>query len=234
MGNNVSTSFTRKQRLRVLALTTYLGLCLLYTLPGGSRFTNRAVWNSAHNERQFGEWASALRHLGVDVTGAQFKAWLWSTTKRYVHVRNRMLRPLSWLTEQVGFGQGWRMFSNPQTTPSRLWVEVDEGSGFRPIYVSRSQERTWRRSFFEHHRIRKLLGRIGRGGGDAAYAALSKRIAQWAFADRPHAKRVRVRTYTWRTPSPAEPSRFSDAPEFARKGGKFRLAHVFTRSEPGS
>src|SRR5690606_3515630 len=139
--------------------------------------------------------------FGVNVSGATLKQWLWGFTRRYVRAHSQLLRPVRWLPEQLGFGQSWRMFSNPQTTPSRLWVELDEGSGFEPIYVSRSTQHTWRQGFFEHHRIRKLLGRIGRGGRDGAYNSLAGWVAKRAFDEHPQAQTVRRRIYTWTTPS---------------------------------
>jgi hypothetical protein len=211
--------------LRTLALVGYGLLCLLFVLPGGSRFTSRAVWNSAHNQRQFDDWARSLGSLGIRTSGTRLQAELWSFAKTYSRDRDKLLRPLRWLPEQVGFGQSWRMFSNPQTTPSQLWVEMDTGSGFSPIYVSRSNDHTWRRSLFDHHRVRKLLGRIGRGGKDEAYVALSARVAKHAFADFPNAKRVRTRIFTWATP-PANTS--APQPEQLCRG-TFRHERTFNR-----
>src|SRR5690606_30587874 len=113
--------------------------------------------------------------------------------------------------------------------PSRLWVELDEGSGFEPIYVSRSTQHTWRQGFFEHHRIRKLLGRIGRGGRDGAYNSLAGWVAKRAFDEHPQAQTVRLRIYTWTTPSGSAEPGFTEPPEFGRRKGKFRHERVFTR-----
>lgn len=219
------TSKGLRPTLRTAALIGYGLLCLLFVLPGGSRFTSRAVWNSAHNQRQFDVWAKTLGSLGIPTTGPRLQSQLWSVAKKYSKSRDKLLRPLRWLPEQVGFGQSWRMFSNPQTTPSQLWVEVDTGKGFSPIYVSRSSEHIWRRPLFDHHRVRKLLGRIGRGGKDEAYVAFSARIAKHALADFPDAKRVRTRIFTWTTPSPNASS--PDPAQFRR--GKFRHERTFNR-----
>jgi len=218
-----------RQRLRTLTLVAYAALCLVFTLPGGSRLANRQVWDSPHNRDQFSHWASTLQKFGVNVSGATLKQWLWGFTRRYVRAHSQLLRPVRWLPEQLGFGQSWRMFSNPQTTPSRLWVELDEGSGFEPIYVSRSTQHTWRQGFFEHHRIRKLLGRIGRGGRDGAYNSLAGWVAKRAFDEHPQAQTVRLRIYTWTTPSGSAEPGFTEPPEFGRRKGKFRHERVFTR-----
>lgn len=190
---------------------------------------DRQVWNSPHNREQFNHWSATLSRFGLDISSTRLKSELWEFTRRYVRLHSQLMRPVRWLPEQLGFGQSWRMFSNPQTTPSRLWLEVDDGHGFEPIYVSRSSEHTWRRSFFEHHRVRKLLGRIGRGGRDAAYESLARWVAKRAFQDYPNAARVRVRTYVWATPGADAQPQFSDQPEFGRHKGKFDHELVFTR-----
>lgn len=213
--------------LRTAALLAYAVLCLLFTLPGGSRFTSRAVWESPHNKKQFAAWAETLTQLGIETSGPGLQKRLWSATKRYSQVRDQIIEPLAWLPVQLGFAQSWRMFSNPQTTPSRLWVEVDVGQGFEPIYVSRSDLHTWRRSFFEHHRLRKLLGRIGRGGKDGAYDALAAWIAKRAFLDHPMAADVRVRVETWSTPTPESPPPWGAA----QQQGEFRMERRFARPE---
>lgn len=199
----------------------------MFTLPGGSRFTSRAVWESPHNQMQFAAWAETLTQLGIETSGPALQKRLWSATKRYSRVRDQVIEPVAWLPVQLGFAQSWRMFSNPQTTPSRLWVEVDEGHGFEPIYVSRSDVHTWRRSFFEHHRLRKLLGRIGRGGKDAAYDALAAWIADRALLDHPTAEHVRVRVETWSTPAPGSPPLRNSG----ERRGEFRMEHRYDRPE---
>ena len=215
-------------RLRTAALLMYGGVCLLFTLPGGSRFTSRAVWESPHNQKQFTAWAQTLSRVGIETSGPALQKFLWSATKRYSRVRDQVIKPVQWLPVQLGFAQSWRMFSNPQTTPSRLWVELDEGQDFEPIYVSRSAKHTWRQTFFEHHRLRKLLGRIGRGGKDSAYDALAAWVAKRAFLDHPAALRVRVRIETWTTPPPESTSSLgADAPQ-----GEFRLEHVYRHPGP--
>lgn len=221
------------ERLRAYALLGYVAVCLVFVLPGGSRLGSRAVWDSPHNHEQFAEWAKTLSGLGVEADADALQRGLWKLTKRYLKAHSAIMRPLAWIPEQLGFGQSWRMFSNPQSTPSRLWVEVDAGEGFVPIYVSRSREHTWQRAFFEHHRVRKLFGRIGRGGRDQAYDALARWTARRAFQELPAVSRVRVRIYTWSTPRPGPSPKFPSEPEFGRDGGHFRHEHVFARSEVG-
>lgn len=223
-----------RERLRTFALIGYVAVCLVFVLPGGARLGSRAVWDSPHNHDQFAKWANTLSGLGIDTSAEALQQSLWKLTKRYLKTHSALMRPIAWIPMQLGFGQSWRMFSNPQTTPSRLWIEADSGNGFSPLYVSRSREHTWHRQFFEHHRVRKLFGRIGRGGRDEAYVALARWTARRAFRELPAAQRVRVRMYTWATAGPGPAPNVPNEPEFGRSRGKFRHEQVFERNEVGN
>ncbi len=98
------------------------------------------------------------------------------------------------------------MFSNPQTSPSRLWVEVDQGDGFTPLFVVGSERYTWHGDFFGHHRIRKLLGRIGRAGRGPEYNELGRWLAREAAREFPDAKTLRVSVTPGRRNHPTEPT----------------------------
>lgn len=217
----------RPQTLKIGALLTYVVACLLLSTPAGSRLGNRQVWDSQHNQDEFEAWATGLRALGVDVSTRDFQDLLWRVTTTYLGSRDRLMRPLSWLSTQLGFVQSWKMFTNPQTSPSRLWVELDTGKGFTPLFVVGSDEHTWRRDFFQHHRIRKLLGRIGRAGRSHEYNALGNWLARAAAHDFPRAKALRVSVYTWKTQSPDEDYELVPDPEFGRPGGRFERSKTF-------
>jgi hypothetical protein len=217
----------RLVRLKVGALVAFALVCTVLATPAGSRLNNRQVWNSQHNRDEFEAWAAGLRRVGFSLSGREFQELLWRITTNYLEHRNALLKPLRVLPEQLGFTQSWRMFSNPQTSPSRLWVELDGGSGFEPLFVLGSTQHDWHREFFEHHRIRKLLGRIGRAGRAPEYEALGKWLARKAARDFPAAKALRVSVYTWKTEPLSRPYRSETPPEFGRPGGAFKRRKTF-------
>lgn len=218
---------TRSRTLKVGALLLYAFVCLMFATPTGSRLSNKQVWDSQHNKEEFEAWASGLGALGGNLSGREFQDALWRVTTTYLERRDRLLRPLAWMSRQLGFVQSWKMFSNPQTSPSRLWIELDSGRGFTPLFVVGSDEHTWRRDFFAHHRIRKLLGRIGRAGRAPEYKALCNWIAKAAAQDFPRAQAVRVSMYTWSTRPPNEDYKQVVEPEFGRPGGDFARVKTF-------
>lgn len=214
-------------RLKTGALVVYAVTCLVLSSPAGSRLSNRSVWDSQHNQDEFEAWASGLRNLGLNLSGRQFQDLLWNVTNTYLDQRNHWLEPLAWVTDQLGFAQGWRMFSNPQTSPSRLWVELDQGDGFTPLFVVGSQRYTWHGEFFGHHRIRKLLGRIGRAGRGPEYNELGRWLAREAAREFPDAKTLRVSMYTWKTEPPNRTYNSVPEPELGRPGGTFARRKTF-------
>ncbi len=171
-------------------------------LPATGRLGNRAVWQSEHNQAQFEQWALMLRDLGLSVDSRQLQSRLWALTRWYLQWRRPIKAWLSPVDAQLGIDQGWAMFSNPQTHPGRLHIDVDRGSGWEPLYVSRSDEHAWHRSQFDHNRMRKLVGRIIRGGRRGSYSRLVRWIGERAREDFPTARRVRVRLYRWTTQAP--------------------------------
>lgn len=226
----------RRVKFRVLALLGYALLCVALATPTGSRLSNRRVWDSQHNQDEFDAWARGLNGLGFDVSGQEFQDLLWSFTNTYLKQRQLVLGPVEWAAAQLGFTQSWRMFSNPQTSPSRLWVELDTGYGFTPLFVAGSEQYTWRRDFFAHHRIRKLLGRIGRAGRAPEYDALCKWLATEAAREFPNgqfpnAVALRISMYTWKTPPPNHPFEPPSKPELARPGGKFERRKLLQLAE---
>lgn len=223
----------RNARPSAYLLLAYAVLCLAMALPSGSRLTNRAVWNSPLNQASFSAWAKGLSQVGIRVTPQQLQDHAWRVTRSYVAVQSLLLAPFWMLAPQLGFNQGWPMFSNPQTVPARLWVELDSGAGFEPLYVTGSAEHTWQRRFFEHHRIRKVVGRLNRDEVHADYEALGRWLARRAARQYPDARQLRLRLYTWRTQPATQAAAESVASsvEFGRPGGKFTRAKVFSLSE---
>ncbi len=132
-------------RLKIGALVVYAVTCVVLSSPAGSRLSNRSVWDSQHNEDEFEAWASGLRNLGLNLSGRQFQDLLWNVTNTYLDQRNRRLAPLAQVTDQLGFAQGWRMFSNPQSVTvqvvgrsrSRRWIHTVVRRGFGALHLAR-------------------------------------------------------------------------------------------------
>jgi hypothetical protein len=179
-----------------------LALAALMLLPGTGRLGNRAVWQSKQSQAEFTRWAASLRDMGYRIDARSLESELWQLTRWYVSWRRPLERAMSAARSQLGIDQGWAMFSNPQTRPARLHVDIDRGSGWEPLYVSRSDEHAWQRERLDNSRLRKWVGRIARGGSAPSYARLVAWIGNLARSDFPEAKRVRVRLQRFRSEPP--------------------------------
>ncbi len=184
----------------VLALcAVYVALALWIALPGGGRLQDRSLWDHPSTQAQFRAWATLLSRFGFEADADSLRERTWSWTQRYVELRRKWVWPVHEVALQLGIDQSFRMFSNPQTVPSLLVVELDRGAGFEPIYVARSSEHRWNARQLEHHRIRKVVGRVARGGYEAQWRALTRWLARRASCDFSDGERLRVRLYRSRT-----------------------------------
>jgi hypothetical protein len=187
-----------------------LGVVVLL-LPGSARMNKPEVWKTPLNQAQFESWARALDGVGVSVSPERLEEFLWDAAQRYDAVRRPLLNAVYPVSRQLGVAQNWNMFSNPQTHPGRLHIEIDDGKGFEPVYVSRSKIHRWRGRQLDHNRMRKVMGRIARSGE----ARTRQRFVEWMTGalrrDFPAADRARLRLFRWRTPAPEEPTEPFDA-----------------------
>lgn len=209
------------RQFRALAISLTLLATFTLLLPGGARLASRKVWKTELNQSQFADWARALTSMGYQLTPRELEDALWSGVQRYLGVRDPIVSLLTPVLVRTGWSQSWRMFSNPQTHPARLQIELDTGHGFRPVYVSRSSEFTWKRREFDHNRTRKLFGRLIRKGRHSTYLRFGRWVTQQMVDEYPDTRRVRLRLYRWRTPPPEHAGPNYDA------NGRFESQRVF-------
>jgi hypothetical protein len=190
-------------------------------LPAPAYIGSARMREAPMYRRELDAWSQRLRGVGVEVTGPQLERILVEQGRRYLGLRAAVVRPFAPYGRYLGVHQSWQMFSQPQTFPVRLYVEVRTAPApFRPIYVQHSNGHGWRRSQFEHDRVRKLLGRIGRRS-TAGYSELCLWIAREAATDFPDETHVRIRQYRVATLPPERLRAGATAP------GKFSNEQVF-------
>ncbi len=190
-----------RSRWRWVAATciAYVALAIWIALPSGARLRDRALWEQPSTQQQFQAWAALLQRFGLEVEAEPLRERVWTLTQGYLELRHQWVWPAQKLALQLGIDQSFRMFSNPQTAPSLLVLELDRGAGFEPIYVARSTQHRWNARQLEHHRIRKLIGRVARGSYEAQWRDLTRWLARRASCDFPEGKRLRARLYRSRT-----------------------------------
>ncbi len=175
---------------------------LVLALPANGRLGDRAVWQSRENQLQFARWARLASKLGVARDGPELEQLLWRLVQSYLGARQVAVAPFELYREYCGMGQGWRMFSNPQSHPAYIHVELRRGASFEPIYLSRSSQYDWRARQLDHHRVRKLFGRIARSTEQDLWEQFGAWAAQRAAQDFPDALELRIWQERRRTPEP--------------------------------
>jgi hypothetical protein len=195
----------RSQLLAAFVVFHVLSMLVL-ALPASGRLSDRAVWQSRENQLQFARWAKLSSRLGVARTGPELEEQLWQFMQRYLRVRGMFAAPFELYASYTGTAQGWRMFSTPQSHPAYVHVELAKGAGFEPIYVSRSDEFTWHREQFDHHRLRKLFGRVARSTEETSWEQFGQWAARQAARDVPDADGLRIWQERRTTPEPGSPA----------------------------
>jgi hypothetical protein len=216
--NSAKQHLARARAPLLTSLVTFHVLTVLVlSLPGSGRLGDHSVWQSRENQLQFARWSKYSSQLGLARDGAELEELAWSLTQAYLRARRVFATPFEAYAAFAGVRQGWRMFSNPQSHPGYVHIELRRGAEFEPIYVSRSDDFDWRRAQFDHHRVRKLFGRIARSTEPALWDEFGAWAARQAAADFPDAAELRIwqeRRATAEPGMPAEPAAVS--PEAVR------------------
>lgn len=191
---------TRWERVRAVLIALHVLAVIVLALPSGAEFTNKRNWTNKNMRADLAAWANRF-----GTTPTELEATIKSYAKYYVVAHRWMIRPVLPYKRYLGVRQGWSMFSSPQRHPGEYRVEIQRGDSkeWIPIYRSRSEEYNWRAKQFDHDRLRKYVGRFGRGFVRKNYNALGRWVATNAARDFPDAVRVRVRVYRTRTLHPA-------------------------------
>jgi len=181
---------TRWPQLRAALVLLHVVAMLLLALPSTGRMKDRGRWKGQRTQRELALWSERLRSWGIDTDAPRLEARLWGMAQRYVAFRESVGRPLEPYVAVAGVVQPWGMFRSPQRRPGELQIEVDDGDGYRIVYLSRSVEHGYLADQLDHNRFRKLIGRAVRRR--PLFDALADFAIARASTDFPQARRIRV------------------------------------------
>ncbi|MEN0068312.1 MAG: hypothetical protein AAGA48_39700 [Myxococcota bacterium] len=190
--------------LRAVLVVLHLFAITFQALPSVGGGLSRSAWRTPTVQGEFQAWSTRLQSLGFSITLTELEDQLWDFAVGYEQGRRAILRPFLPYLRYCGTWQTWRMFVAPHRFPGRLEIEIDRGQGWETIYVARSDEHEWRRTWLDHDRFRAAVFRYAwkhyRKGRTEFTAWVSRQVGE----DYPDAKRVRVSFLRYRTPSPEE------------------------------
>lgn len=208
-----SPGWLRQGRAVFVALhLTAVGLAAIPAPVGGM---NRSSWAQPTVRGEIEAWAARL-----GMPADTLEQGLWDLSVRVMAVRRVVLRPFTPYLDRLGTQQSWRMFVAPHRHPSRLHIDVWEGSGWRTVYVQTTAGEHFLEDVLEGDRFRSALFRYAWPQYKGPYRHLGRWVARRAAEAYPDATRVRLRWFRQETPTPAQ-MRAGEGPE-----GRFHSAFV--------
>lgn len=178
-----------KPRLRALLI----GLVLL--VNGFSNLPATAVKEKdlknpiARQELQ--SWSELLGHVGVERTPAQLREDAVRYGNGLAELKKRGMKPFRPAFRLTGTGQGWGLFTYPNTFPHTLHVDIDEGGSWRTVYAALDPEADWMEGRFRFRRVRGVYD-DNAWKARRSYENFVDWVAREAFEDFPEANQVSV------------------------------------------
>ena len=137
-------------------------------------------------------WSEILKGVGIEATPEELAKTALGLGKKTSELRKTLLKPFGPIFRVSGTGQGWGLFTYPNSYPHRMEIDMRVGDQWQTLFRALDPEHTW----MEHH----LTYRRVRGVYDdnvmstrSSYNNFVRWIAKRAFEDFPQAEAVRVR-----------------------------------------
>ena len=194
-------------QIRAALLLLHLVAVGLSAVPAPEGGLSRSAWKDPTVQGELKAWAENLRALGLSVSADEFEDGLWGFATAYMKGRKQVLAPFKPYYRYCGTTQAWRMFVAPHRYPARLFVEVserEEGDDWRLVYEQDTPGADWMKDTFEDDRFRSIIFRYSWKAYRRSYKQMGDWVADRAAEDLPGVRRVRLRWYKYRTPSPQE------------------------------
>jgi len=193
-----------RHRLVYAFVTFHLVAITLAALPAPPQSLKREDLATGEEAANVAAWSDRLNRLGWAVSPSELEEALWKAAENFSRIRKRILAPFQPYYKFCGTGQGWKMFVGPHHNPSRLHVEIRENGHWRPVYIEGSREHNWLRSRLNHEHWRTVLITAVYFEKEQTLQQFVRWAAKHAAQDFPDADKLRLRVYTFRTPSPEE------------------------------
>jgi hypothetical protein len=190
--------------IRRVFVALHLVAITLMALPAPEGGMDRAAWRDPTVQDELSAWTDRLNQCHIAVTRPELEDLLWRAGVDYMNARDKVLRPFGLYYELCGTAQSWRMFVAPHRYPARLEIDIDQGGGWRPVYIERDRQHDWLGRQLDSYRFRSVIFRFEWPGYENDYQRFADWVAAKAGRDFPEAQAVRIRLFKYRTLSPDE------------------------------
>ncbi len=203
---------SRRKHIVAALVLLHLVSVLVCSLPGVRGNLSPSMMREPVVQHELRQWTRAFGRVGVSMTTDELQRGLFAVGTLYSDVRDVLIAPFRPYTRYFGTAQTWNLFTSAHRLPSRLEIDVEEKGAFRTVYRARDGELAWNRDKFDDTRLRKAVYLLSWKRAARTYGTFTQWIAREAARDFPGASRVRVRYWSYETPSP-EQVRAGDEPE---------------------
>lgn len=208
-------------RAALLAVVVFVHGVAASPLPP-SPTTAKALSNPIAIEELDG-WVRLLSGVGVTTNRAQLTELAIESSVVTSELRGAVIKPFRPLMRITGTGQGWGLFTYPNTHPHRLVIEVERDGEFQVVYRALDPEHTYLEPQLTFRRVRGVYD-DNASKVRPSYESFARWVARHAFEDWPDATRVRVKMIRTHVVTPGqEPDPKAEV----------RLVRVVKRGEEG-
>jgi hypothetical protein len=167
------------------------------------RNVKKSQFESEVGREEMDRWVELFGAVGVRLTRDELSERSFAVSKAISDVRKEALKPFQPWFRLTGTGQGWGLFTYPDTYPHQLRVEIFRDGKWELVYAGLDEEHAWRREQLAFRRVRGVYDSNSTKPG-ATWDTFADWVAKEALADFPDASRVRVGFVRVHTHAPGE------------------------------
>lgn len=156
----------------------------------------------ARDEMQ--RWSEILASIGVSASPEALSQRALAVGKESSELRKTLLKPFGPLMRVTGTGQGWGLFTYPNSYPHRMEIEILQDGQWVCIFRALDPSCDWMEAHLTYRRIRGVYD-DNATSTRSSYTNFVRWIAKRAFEDFPAAESVRVRMIRSHVVLPGQP-----------------------------
>jgi hypothetical protein len=178
------------------------------------RSVKRSQFDTPIGKEEMDRWVGILGTIGVPISREKLSDDVYAVGSFFAGLRGALLDPFKPWFRVTGTGQGWGLFTYPDSFPHQLVVEVHTGA-WRTVYAGLDPDAGWMRDQLAYRRIRGVYDGNTRKPGPS-YDTFVAWVAARAFADFPDADQARIGFVRLHSTAPGVPKDSERSPRFQR------------------
>ncbi|MCB9761720.1 MAG: hypothetical protein H6739_17890 [Alphaproteobacteria bacterium] len=115
---------------------------------------SKAHFRNPIAEEEMARWVSILGRVGIRTTDEELIAWLVDVGSSTAEVRKVVMQPFRPILRVTGTGQGWGLFTYPNSYPHRMEIEGRAGTTWRTLFRALDPEHAWMNDKLVFRRVR--------------------------------------------------------------------------------